>query len=358
MNKSIDIKQFLTYLSEIPHVSGYEKEAAEYLEKAFFPYVDDIYTDKLGNLIAHKKGDGTGPKVMFMAHIDQIGMVVTHITKEGFIKFSNIGGIDRRNILAQEVIIHGRHNKIYGVIGIKPPHLTSVEETKKPIEIHDILIDTGYSKEDLESLIRPGDIITFKQDVKELQNGQITGNALDDTAGIATMYVCMERLKNYNNKADVYYVVSVQEEVGVRGATTATYSLKPDIGIAIDVTFGKSNDLKDHESTKVGEGVAISVGPNIARPLFEALRDTAQKTNIPFQVLGQPFPTGTDARAIQITAGGVTTGLLGVPLKYMHSTVEVISIKDTLGCGTLMANYIISLDDEKNKYWEVKEVCF
>ena len=358
MSKYENLKQFLKDLNEIPHVSGYEQEAVSYLKEKFKPFVDELYTDELGNLIALKKGDEDGPKVMFMGHIDQIGMIVTHITDEGFIKFSNIGGVDRRNILAQEVIIHGKNSKIYGVIGIKPPHLTSAEETKKPVEIHDLLIDTGYSKEALENLIRPGDIITLKQDIADLQNNQITGNALDDTAGVATMYVCMQNLKDYKNKANVYYVVSVQEEVGVRGATTATYNIKPDIGIAIDVTFAKSNDLKDYETSKVGEGPVISVGPNLARTLFERLKQTAQKTNIPFQIQGQPFPTGTDARAIQTAVGGVTTGLLGVPLKYMHSTVEVISTKDTHECGVLMANYVISLNDEKEIYWEDIEVCF
>jgi len=340
-------------MNDIPHVTGHEGEAAEALSAEFSKFSKaEIDVDKFGNMVARLKGNG-GPKVMLSAHMDEIGMMVSVICDDGFVKFSCIGGIDKRNILAQEVTIHGRE-KVYGVIGIKPPHLIKAGEEDKSIDIFDMSIDTGYSKEKLEALIRPGDIITIKQEVAVLQNNRIAAKALDDMAGVAVLYQVAKNLEHYSHIADVYLVASTQEEVGLRGAVTSTYNIKPDIGIAIDVGFGRANGLGEHESVEIGKGPSICIGPNINRKLYEELKNTAVNNNTPYQVEVSPFTTGTDAGAIQMGEGGVITALLSVPLKYMHSTVETISLKDIESCAKLISDYIIGVNNGK---WE-ETLCF
>jgi len=341
-------------MNEIPHVSGYEGELAQVLTGVFSECAE-VSQDKFGNLIALKKGTGKGPKVMFMAHMDEIGMMVSVLCDGGFVKFSAIGGIDARNILAQEVVIHGK-KKVYGVIGIKPPHLTSPAEQKKTVELHDMLIDTGYSKEALAKLVKPGDIITIKQGVTELKNGKLASRSFDNTASVAALYCAMKNLKHYSHDADIYFVASAQEEVGCRGGKTATYTIKPDIGIAVDVSFGRTAGLGEHESVELGKGPSLSIGPAITRRLFEDLKNTATKNKIPYQVEVASTRTGTDADEIQIAQGGVHTGVISIPLKYMHSTVETLSISDIEMTGKLMSDYIISLqgmDKEDEKcFWK------
>jgi len=350
----LEIKELLARMNDVPHVCGYEGELSQLLTDVFSKYTK-VEVDKFGNVVAHKKGTGKGPKVMFMAHMDEIGMMVNTLGDNGFVRFTNIGGIDARNMLAQEVIIHGRE-KVYGVIGIKPPHLTAPDEEKKTIELYDMLIDTGYSKEKLETLIKPGDIITFKQEVKELRNNKLVSKAFDDIAGIAAMYCAMKNLEHYNHDADVYFVASAQEEIGGRGSMTASYTISPDIGIALDVTFGRTAGLSETESYELGKGPTLTIGPGTSRRLFEDLKKVAGKNKIPYHVEVAPGRTGTDADEMQITSGGMFTGVIGIPLKHMHSTVEILSITDVETTGKLLSDYIISLQgmemEEEKCFWK------
>ena len=333
------IKDFLIEMGRYPHVSGYESELTDYIKSVFSAYADTS-VDKFGNLIIHKAG--SGPKVMVCAHMDEIGMMVSAVCDRGFVKFSPIGGIDKRNMLAQEVTIHGRQ-KIYGIIGIKPPHLTTPKEANKPVEIYDMAIDTGFS--DLNDVVKPGDLITLNQQVVELQNGRLSGRALDNTAGVAAMLAAMQYLKKYNHEADLYFVASAQEEVGLRGAKTAAFTIEPEIAIAVDVGFGRTAELSEHESIELGKGAAISIGPNINRGVFEDLKTAAKKNGTKYQVEVQPHMTGTDANALQIVKSGVLTGLLSIPLKYMHSTVETLAVSDVEDCGKLIADYVTCMGD-------------
>ena len=344
----METKEFLKQMSNFPHVAGYESALAKFVTEKFSQY-SNVTEDKFGNVIAHMEGTNGGPKVMLAAHMDEIGMMVSAVCDNGFVKFSPVGGIDKRNMLAQEVTIHGRQ-KVYGVIGIKPPHLTSAAERKKSVEIYDMTIDTGISsKEELEKLIRPGDIITLNQDIAELQNGKLTGKALDNTTGIAALYCAMKHLQYFSHKADLYFVATAQEEVGLRGAKTAAYTIKPDIAIAVDVGHGRAPGMPEHETIELGKGPAIAIGPHINRGLFSDLKKVASKNNAKYQVEVLPQRTGTDADAIQITEGGCITGLLSIPLKYMHSTVEVASLSDIENCGKLIADYIMTLNADKKE---------
>ena len=342
----MEIKDFLIQMDAAPHVSGYESGLIQALSDEFSKYAD-VSADKFGNFIAHKSGTGGGPKVMLSAHMDEIGLMVSAICDGGFVKFSPIGGFDPRTMLAQEAIIHGSQSRqnVFGVIGIKPPHLTDDAERNKVVKLQDMAIDTGFSKEKLETLIRPGDIITLNQNIAELQNGRLTGRAFDNIAGIAAMHCAIKNLEHFNHKADLYFVATGQEEIGFRGAITASYNIKPDIGIAIDVTHGRAPGLAEHESHELGKGPAIAFGPNVNRKLFEDLKKAAIKNNIKYQIEVIPAMSGTDAVAMQIAEGGMITGILSIPLSYMHTTVETISVQDIESCGRLVSDYIIQLQN-------------
>jgi endoglucanase len=324
-------------------VAGYESEAAELIKSAFAEQGCEASIDRLGNVIALKKGKGKA-KVAFFAHMDEIGLVVINLEKNGFIRFSQIGGYDQRTLLGQEVIIHGAE-KVYGVIGIKPPHLTSPEDAAKAVKMSDMVIDTGYSEDRLKTLVKVGDIITIKRKMVELKNETLAGKAVDDRGCVAAMFECLKNLKYFDHEADVYFVSTTQEEVGSQGAIVATYGIEPDIGVALDVDFAKQDGLKPHQSCDFGKGPVIQMGPNMHPKVVEMFKTAAKDNNIPFQldvmVTGQ---SGTDARVVQISRSGVASGLLGLPLKYMHTSVECVMLKDITAMGKLLSAFVMGLN--------------
>jgi endoglucanase len=303
--------------------------------------------DKLGNIIAHKKGSGNGAvKILMAAHMDEIGFMVKDIDKKGFIHFTNIGGIDPRTILAQEVIIHGKE-EVLGVIGSKPPHLQDSSEQEKSIKMEDMIIDTGYEKEDLGKLVSIGDSITVSRRMVNLMNGRVSGKAMDDRAGVAALYETMMELKGINHYADVYFVATIQEEITMAGALTASYGINPDIGIAVDVGFGRTPELNNSNSIEMGKGPGITLGGNIHPGLRKRLVKVASDYNVPIQTDVRPGPTGTDARAMQITREGIPALVLSIPLRYMHTSVEVLDLKDVSYTAKLLAFFSASIKEDE-----------
>jgi len=343
----LNTKEFLEALSNSSTVSAYEYRINDTIMHAFEKYTDESMVDNLGNIIGLKKGKNnpSNIKIMLAAHMDEIGLMVKFIEDNGFIRFTNIGGIDPRTILGQEIIVHGKKD-LFGVIGSKPPHLQDVSEINKAIKMEDMIIDLGYSKKELEGIIDVGDPITIRRELKSLQGDRITGKALDNKAGIAAMYECAKLLKNINHEADIYYVSTVQEEVGTRGAFTSTYKINPDIGIAIDVGFGSTPELPKYDTLDMGKGAGITIGGNIHPGLREHLVEIAKEYNIPFQYEITPGPTGTDGRTIQITREGIPTLCLSIPLRYMHTSVEVVDMEDIKNTGKLLAFFIASISNE------------
>ena len=335
-------KEFLIALSEAVGVSGYENERSEIILGYLKERCDQAWIDKFGNVIGLKKGKGKG-SLMLSAHMDEIGLMVAGIDKRGFIGVTQVGGIDQRTLLAHEVIIHGRQ-KVYGVIGVKPPHITTPEEDRKSVRLEHLLIDTGYGADEVRELVSVGDIITINRKVVELKNNRLAGKCMDDTAGVASYAVVLDKLRGFDHDLDVYFVASAQEEVGLRGARTAAQVIEPDMAIALDVGFGKSSEGADDGETMLGEGVEISLGPNINRKMFARLKEVAKKNGIKYQVTVSPGMTGTDARIIQITGKGVATALLSVPTKYMHTSVETVCLDDIETMGRLLAEFIISFN--------------
>ncbi len=340
------LEDVLTYLVESSGVSGFEYPVSNIVKDSFKDLADTVKKDTFGNVIAYKKGSAKFPiKVMLAAHVDEIGLMVKDIDKNGFIKFTNIGGIDQRILLSQEVIIHGNKD-IYGVIGAKPPHLQTETERKEAVKIEDLFIDVGLTKEEVNKSISIGDSITFSQKSHLLQNQFISSKALDDRAGIATILECFIELNKLKHSCDVYGVATVQEEVGTRGAIMSTFNVQPDIGIAIDVGFGTTPELSKDDTIELGKGPGIKIGANIHPSIHKRFIEVAKEYNIPYQIGISPGMSGTDARSIQISGSGVASGLISLPLRYMHTTVETVDMNDLKSAGKLLAYFISSLNDE------------
>lgn len=341
----MEIVPFLRSLSEASGVSGYEDEVRDIVHSTFSTLSDEIRADAMGNLIALKRGRGDGElgrRIMLAGHMDEIGLIVTMLDK-GFVRFSQVGGFDVRTLMGQEVVVHGR-GELPGVIGSRPPHVLSPAERNRPVPMDELFIDVGLPQDALEKAVRVGDLITIRRPFVELQNELVSGKAFDDRAAVASIAVCLDTLGALRHTWDVYGVATVQEEVGLRGAMTSTYGIAPDVGIAIDVGFGKQPGVAEPHSIDVGKGPALACGPNIHPALFQAIKSVADEHEIPIQVEITTGGTGTDANAMQITREGIPTALLSIPLRNMHTPIETLSVKDVVRTGRLLAYFIASLD--------------
>lgn len=341
--EEMDVKEFLIELSNATGVSGYEDAVAEVVKKAFAPHVDEIRQDALGNVIMLKRGTGDSPpKVMLAAHMDEIGLVVTKVEDDGFLRVSSMGGVDQRILPAAEVIVHGKQ-KLLGVVGAKPPHVQQPDERNKAVKMQDLFIDIGLSGDEAKEVVSVGDMITIRQEPTEM-NGKLAGKVMDDRAGVAALFACCLALKKIQHRADVYFVATVQEEVGVRGATVSTFGILPEIGIAVDVGHG---DMAGVSGTlKLGGGPGVGIGPHVHPKLFAKLKAVADDWKIDYAVDPSPYPGGTDAYAIQVTAAGIPTALISIPLRYMHTPVETLDLADIDKAGRLMALFISEVDAE------------
>ncbi|WP_010478106.1 lysyl aminopeptidase [Thermococcus zilligii] len=319
--------ELLKKIVEAPGVSGYEfLGIRDAVLKELEPVVDEIYVDKLGNVIAHRKG--SGPRVMVAAHMDKIGVMVNHIDKEGYLHVVPIGGVDPRTLVAQRIRFFTESGERFGVVGHVPPHLQKPEDRTKAADWDSIVVDVGAdSKEEAEKMgFRVGTVGEFAPAFVQLNENRIATPYLDDRVCLYAMIETAKALENH--EADIYFVASVQEEVGLRGAGVASYAIAPEIGIAMDVTFAKQVGDKGELVPKLGGGPVMDVGPNI-NPKVRAFADeVARKYGIPLQVEPSPRPTGTDANIMQINREGVATAVLSIPIRYMHSQVETADLRD------------------------------
>lgn len=327
------MSNLLEKLSNAPGVSGFEEEIRKIITNELKDHVDEIEIDAMGNLITVKKGKENGKKIMLAAHMDEIGLMVRFIDKEGFVKFSKIGGINDQMLLNQEVIIHSDKEKILGVIGAKPPHKMKPEEKKKIVEYENMFIDIGASsKEEAEEIIGIGDPITIKHEFSKLRTNLVTGKAFDNRVGC---YVLIEAMKRAKTNATIYGVGTVQEEVGLKGAKTSAFKINPDIAIALDVTIsGDHPGIKFEDApAKMNKGPAIILADASGRGIIthpmvkKLLIKAASEKEIPYQLEVSEGGT-TDATAIHLTREGIPTGVLSVPTRYIHTPVEVVSLED------------------------------
>ena len=336
------MRKLIKQLSDLRGISGFEYRLNNEIKKMLEPYADEVKTDALGNVIAIKRcGKKNAPSVMVEAHCDEIGLMVTSVTKEGFITFANVGGVDPRILPSLEVTVHGRRD-IFGVVGIKPAHLL---EDGKSVKIRDMAIDTGLSADEVKELVSVGDSITIAQSVGKIGSRQWSGKTLDDRASLAAVIQLMKDLKNAQLFADVYAVAAVQEEVGCRGGKVAAYGINPTMAIAIDVTHGITPDNSDG-AFELGSGAVVAVGPNIHPMLSKRLFETAKKHKIKTETEVEGGDTGTDAWEMQVAADGIPTALLSIPLKYMHTSVETLAVSDVEAVTELLENFIKELEED------------
>jgi tetrahedral aminopeptidase len=342
----LPIQELMKRLSEARGVSGYEAGIRPLVAEEFRKHADEVRADVMGSLIACKHGTGgttVRRSIMLAGHMDEIGLIVTNRDK-AFLRFATVGGFDPRVLLGQEVVVHGRRD-LPGVVGTRPPHVLSERERSEVVPLDHLFIDVGMSEAEVRETVRVGDIITLQGGFVELSNGMVAGKALDDRAAVACLADCLERLAKANHTWDVYAVATVQEEVGCKGAITSTFALTPDVGIAIDVTHGNMPGVSEADTVRVGDGPAIGLGPNIHPKMYSRLVETAKASEIPYQIEAIPGASGTDAWAMQVAREGLPTALLSLPLRYMHTPVETLLMKDVERTSRLLADFIICLDD-------------
>lgn len=334
----------LKRLSEAPGIPGHETEIRSIVREALEGHVDEIKTDHLGNVFAHKAG--TGPVVAVAAHMDEIGFIVSHIEKDtGFLRMQPYGGFDPRTLIAQRVVVHSEGGDLIGCIGSKPVHILTEEERKKPLELKDLFVDVGLPEEEVKKRVAIGDVLTLRQDF--LVCGQVvSGKALDDRLGV---YVGIEAVKRTKKLAcDLYFVGTTQEEVGLRGAHVAGFSVNPEIGIALDVTVAA--DMPGvpgaQQVTQLGKGVAIKLSDSasISHPgLVRAVRGLAEERKITYQMEILPRG-GTDAGALQMAQEGAAVITLSVPTRYVHSVVEMAHCEDVEAAIALLTAFLETAD--------------
>ncbi len=314
-------------------VVGREDEVRKLLVKMLKPVADEVHVDRLGNVIGVKRGaKKNAPKVMLAAHMDEIGLMVKSITKDGFLQFAKLGGIDDRILIAQRVLVHTSKGVLSGVIGSKPPHIMKDEEKKKVVEYDNLFIDIGAeSKEEALNMgVKVGDSVSFDVEFVKISKDLVLGKALDDRVGCVLLVEVMRLLKDI--ECTVYAVGTVQEEVGLRGATVSAFGIAPDVALAFDVTVaGDVPGVKEFEApAKMGKGPVIGVMDSglITHPkVLGLLVDAAEKTEIPYQ-METGLAGSTDAARIALTREGVPCGVLSVATRYIHSPSSILSLKD------------------------------
>jgi endoglucanase len=328
----LSLVDVLENLSNANGVTGRENEVRKLLKQYLNPHVDEIREDRLGNLIALKKGKKEAPTVMVAAHMDEVGLMIKNIKKKGFLQFTKIGGLDDRILLAQNVVVHTDKGPINGVIGAKPVHIQTEAERKKVVEADKMFIDVGAKdKEEAEKMgVQVGDVVSFATKFSKVGNGVVLGKAFDDRVGCAVLVEVMKKLKNVD--ANVYAVGTIQEEVGLRGATIAAFSLEPDLGIALDASVaGDTPGVGEGEApAKMGEGPVLTVADAglIAHPkVLRLLMDSAKQNKIPYQ-LETGVRGATDAARIALSRDGVPCGVVSVPARYIHSPAGVMDLAD------------------------------
>ncbi len=350
--------QVPTFLAELLHArspSGYESEAQAVFDRHVKPSADEYRNDALGNRIATLNPAGD-PVLMLAGHMDELGLIITYVNKDGFLYFDTVGGHDLSVISGRRVIIQTENGPVIGVTGKRAIHLMDEEDRKKVPKKHEIWIDIGVrSKKEALERIAIGDVATYDHDLQMINGSVGAARAFDNKVGAYIVGETLRRLaKEKKLAAKIVSVATSQEEIGVRGATTAAYSVNPHLAVAIDV--GHATDHPDCDNrrfgeTKLGGGPIICRGANINPKIYQKLVAAAKKAGIPYQLEADPRPTGTDARAIQMGRGGVATGLLSIPLRYMHTPSEVVDLEDVERCVKLLVEFARALKKGDYAHW-------
>ena len=336
------LKELIISLCGIMSISGNERRGGEELQSLVGGVFDEYRTDALGNHLFIKRcGHPNAPKILIDTHFDEIGMMVTGIKEGGFLTVTNIGGVDTRILPASEVLIYGKET-IYGVFAAKAPHLSTAADMEKLTPLPEMLIDTGYSKEELEELCPIGTPVGFKPVYRELQNDCLAGKAFDDKACGACAIFGIDAVQKRDLAGDVYFLFSSFEETGMIGARVAGFGLRPDYALVLDVTHASMPETKELALPEMGEGVAITASPVTNRRLTRMVMDLCRMANIPHSTEVSTGSTGTNANVLGISANGIPTALCSLPLKSMHTSAEVLSMEDANALKRVVSAFIKS----------------
>jgi endoglucanase len=342
---------FFKRLLATPSPSGYEQPIQSLVREYVASFADRVTTDLHGNVIAAKNPDAP-VRVMFAGHCDQIGMVITHAHDSGFLYAQTIGGWDAQQLIGQRMTIWTSGGPVPAVISRKPIHLLTDEERKQVTKLEDLWLDIGAkSKDEALGVVRIGDPVTLQLGFQQMRNNLANSPAMDNKTGL---WVCIEALRRASQqslKCGVFAVSTVQEEIGLRGAQTAAFSVDPQIGIAVDVTHATdcpTIDKRQQGDIALGNGPVVFRGPNMNPRVVDRLLEVAKQKEIGYQLAASGKAQPNDSNALQINRAGVATGLVSIPNRYMHSAVEVISLDDIDRAADLLAGFVVSLTGEED----------
>ena len=325
-------------------VSGDEFRISKIAAELMAPYCDRVEIDDFGNVLGYRDCGIPGAKtVMLDAHIDQIGFLITEVTDEGFLRFTTVGGVDQRMLLGSELTVLTKKGPILGIVAAIPPHLQKAGDNKKSVPIPEMVVDIGMTGEQAKKVVRVGDYMAFANDALELQGDALCGKAFDDRACLVCLLHAMELLQGKPLAVNVVVSASTKEETGFQGGISAGFKVQPDYAIAVDVTHARTGDAPQ-VIVKLGDGPNVDMGSNSNPKFAKRVIEVARAKQIPHIVTSCPAGSGTNAWPIQMQGQGVTTLVVSLPLKYMHSPVEMLRMSDVKNVGKLLAAFIENFD--------------
>lgn len=329
-----------------PGLPGDERSIRERLQKAWRPFLDDISASRLGSLHGRKRGHGRAPRplILIAAHMDSIGLMVHHVTG-AFLGITPIGWLDPRILPGQAVTVHGRR-EITGLLVAAPAAPGLQREPEDAFRFQDLWVDTGLSASEATRTVHPGDRITFAEPSFQMGDGLLAGKSLDDRAGLAALTLCLAELQSRAHSWDVMFAATSREEESQAGGGTSAFEIHPDLAVVVDATFAAGPlGQPEHKVFPLGAGVTLGRGPTVHPGLFREFEQAARRAEIPFCIEVMPGRTQTDADAMQVAAEGIPTMLVGIPLRYMHSPLEVVALRDVRRAGQLLAEICATLDE-------------
>lgn len=331
----------------VPGLSGFESPAARLIEAEWRPLVDELSLSRLGSVHGFKNGAGKEPRpsILLAAHMDAIGLMVSQV-ENGFLRITSIGSIDPRILPGQAVIVHTTKEDLPGIIVMPPAKLLPPEAGNGAADISHLYVDVGLLPSKVEKLVRVGDLVSFGTEAIEMSGEIVSGHSLDNRASVAAVTLCLQELGSKSHTWDVWAAATVQEEVNLGGAATSAFQIRPDLAIAIDTTFAKGPGASGWETFELGKGPTFGHGPNIHPYLFKQFEELAELLEIPFSTELLPKSSDTDGMAMQITAEGIPTFVLSIPIRYMHTPVEMVTLKDIQRAGRLITEFIARLEPD------------
>ncbi len=342
--KTNHISTLLKKLASPPGLSGYEESIANEVETLWQPLVDEISRNRLGSVLGFRQGaaDPPRPRLMMVAHQDAIGLMVSGM-REGFLRLTEIGGIDHRILPGQLVQVHGK--RTLPAVIVQPPHfLLPPEAQEGSVPLSYLWADTGLEEKEVQRLVQIGDPVSFGRNYIELGSDLACSPSMDNRASLCALTLCLQELKGRRHAWDIWAVSSTQEEETLGGAATSAFQIRPDLALVIDVTHASGPGSPSHKTYPLGKGITLGWGPTVHPRLYEIFKELAQKLEIPFKMEPMPRYSGTDADRLQTVAEGIPTMVISIPLRYMHTPVEIVSLKDIQRAARLLAEFAVGLE--------------